>query len=34
MPVILKPKNNKQAKAKINKMLGILKKEKKTINQS
>ena len=33
MPVIIKPKNNKQAKTAINKVLGILKKEKKRLTK-
>ena len=33
MPVIIKPKNNKQAKTAINKVLSILKKEKKRLTK-
>ena len=33
MPVIIKPKNNKEAKTGINKMLGFLKKEKKRLTK-
>ena len=33
MPVFIKPKNNKQAKTAINKVLGILKKETKRLTK-